>query len=147
MFLPLNLPQFEIKIIQREGKVYVFDEFRKKNILLTPEEWVRQHFLHYLVNHLDYPKPLIKTEGGILYNRLAKRSDILVYDRQGEPFLLIECKAPDVKLDQKVVFQASTYNQTIKAPYLAVTNGINHFVFQLDAVSKQMTQMASFPLF
>src|SRR5690606_11621802 len=96
----LNLPEFEIKIKNISGKNHVFDELRKKFVCLTPEEWVRQHFVHLLVKFYKYPKSLIKLEGGLTYNSLKKRTDIVVYDRQGNTFLIVECKAATIPVTQ-----------------------------------------------
>ena len=128
----LKLPQFDCKIINKEGKNIIFDCIRKKYILLTPEEWVRQHFVHYLIDHLQYPKTLISVEGGLQYNRMHKRSDIVVYTRNTLPFMLIECKAPEVRISQRVFEQAAVYNQTLKATYLVVTNGMEHFCCHIN---------------
>ena len=103
----------------------IFDETRKKLLVLTPEEWVRQHFVHFLIGK-GVPKGLLALERGLSYNKLQKRSDILVYDHDGQPNMLVECKAPQITLDQSVLSQALTYNQTIKAKYIAITNGMQH---------------------
>lgn len=103
----------------------IFDVIRKKYIVLTPEEWVRQHFIHFLINSYKYPKSLMKVESGLKYNNLQKRSDIQVYTRKGHPFLIVECKASNVKLDSKVIDQAALYNKSIGADYIIVTNGMN----------------------
>lgn len=128
----LNLPSFACKIAKKEGKNTIFDNIRKKYVLLTPEEWVRQHFINYLIVYLQYPKALISIEGGLHYNRLHKRSDIVVYNRQGTPFMLVECKAPEVKIAQSIFEQATTYNQILKAPYLVVTNGMDSYCCSID---------------
>ena len=121
----LNLPDFDIKLKKEGSNTLVFDQIRKKYVVLTPEEWVRQHFVDYLINHLKYPRALINVEQGLRYNNLLKRSDILVYSREGEPVVLIECKAASSSLNQKVVEQVVTYNRTIGARYLIVTNGLD----------------------
>jgi hypothetical protein len=128
----LNLPQFDIKIQESKGKTEIFDTLRKKYVILTPEEWVRQHFVNMLINHYQYPKSLISLESGLKYNELQKRSDIVVYDREGKPFLLIECKSADVALSQQTFRQLSTYNFVIKSPYVAITNGLNNFCCKID---------------
>jgi len=128
----LNLPEFPAKVKQVDGKVMIFDIIRKKYIQLTPEEWVRQNFIYYLVNFLDYPKSLIKVESGLRYNRLLKRSDILVFNRDVEPLLLVECKSSDLKITQDVVDQAAVYNRSLNARYLLVTNGIQHLCWQIS---------------
>ena len=128
----LNLPSFDYNIREIEGKRSIFDVLRKKFVILTPEEWVRQHFVHLLINHYSYPKSLMKLETGLKYNQLNKRSDIMVYDRLGDPFLIIECKSADVEISEKTFSQASVYNLTIKARYLAVTNGLKTFCCSIN---------------
>ncbi len=130
--ISLNLPPFEYKLKKAEGKLWIFDIIRKKYIVLIPEEWVRQHFVHLLIAHKKYPRSLIRVEGGLQYNRLQKRSDILVYDRSGAPWMLIECKAPEVRLSEKSVFQASVYNATLRARFVVVSNGLMHLYAKID---------------
>lgn len=128
----LNLPPCDLKLKMISGKPAVFDILRKKFVILTPEEWVRQHFVHHLINFYRYPKSLIKVESSLKYNEMPNRSDIVVYDRDGNCFLLVECKAASVDIDNKVFRQIARYNTTLKAPYLAVTNGIKHFCCSID---------------
>lgn len=141
----LNLPSFDCKITESEGKKRIFDPIRKKYIVLTPEEWVRQHIIHLLVEVLGYPKSLIRIESGLSYHSVEKRSDIVVFDKKAEPYLLIECKATNVKLDKKVLSQASMYNKTLKAPFLAVSNGLRTFCFQMDFDNGASVQLKDFP--
>jgi hypothetical protein len=122
----LNLPVFDYKLKKADGKVWIFDVIRKKYVVITPEEWVRQHFVHYLISHFKYPKSLVKVEGGLLYNQLQKRSDILVFDREGNPWMIVECKAPTLLLSDRTLQQAAVYNATLKAKYLTVTNGLQY---------------------
>lgn len=103
---------------------------RKKYVQLTPEEWVRQHVIHYFIGEQQYPRALVRIEGSLHYNRLQKRADILVCNRQGKPWLLAECKAPTIKLSQKAFNQVSVYNLTVGARFLAVTNGLAHFCWR-----------------
>lgn len=128
----LNLPEFNYQIKQSEGKLWIFDVIRKKYLVLLPEEWVRQHFIHYLLSHARYPKSLIKVEGGLKYNELGKRSDIVIWNRNGEPWMLVECKAPDIEITEATMMQASTYNATLRAKYLTVTNGMRHYCALID---------------
>ncbi len=123
----LNLPPVSFRYKDLNGKKAVFDILRKKYIILTPEEWVRQHFIHFLINHCRYPKALIKIESGLRYNSLNGRSDIIVFDRSGQVFMLIECKSSELSLSDKVFEQASRYNIHYKARYLVITNGLQHF--------------------
>lgn len=122
----LNLPYFNIRIKKTNKNTLVFDPIRKKYVILTPEEWVRQHFINYLVNYLNYPKSLIKVEFNIKYNQLDKRPDILVFNNNGEPHLIIECKSTQVKITQNVLEQVSLYNNSVKAVHCIVTNGLQH---------------------
>ena len=120
----LIFPKFDIKLKKQEGKIYVFDIVRKKYIFLTPEEWVRQHCIHFLINELNYPKSVFSVERGHKINSRIKRSDLIIYDRDGKPFVLIEFKSTDIPINQAVMEQISTYNQTINAPFMVVTNGL-----------------------
>lgn len=144
MFPPLDLPPFEHRLREAEGKLWIFDNIRKKFLVLTPEEWVRQHIVNYLVNHLNYPKPLIKVEGGLSYNQLSKRSDIVVFDRDGKPWLLIECKAPTVKLSEAVIRQVVLYNATMGAKHIAVSNGLATVIGKIE---NGVTILGEFPAF
>lgn len=143
----LNLPAFVYKIKKTEGKTWIFDVIRKKYLVLTPEEWVRQHFINYLIQHLHYPKGLIAPERGTTYNTLAKRTDICVYDSAGEVQILVECKASSVKISAETVKQATTYNQKIKAPYIVLTNGLEHYCWQVDFVNLTTIPLAGIPSF
>ncbi|MFD1000793.1 type I restriction enzyme HsdR N-terminal domain-containing protein [Ohtaekwangia kribbensis] len=145
--IQLNLPAFEHQIKQADGKHWIFDVLRKKYLVLTPEEWVRQHFVHYLVNEMQYPRTLIKVEGGLSYNKLSKRSDIVVFDRNGKPWMIIECKAPDIAITESTVRQASMYNATLKANFLVVTNGMRHFLFQTDWLNNTTRVLDAMPPF
>jgi len=144
----LNLPEFNLTLRKEEGKVWIFDIIRKKYIVLTPEEWVRQHFIHYLIEHLKYPKSLFRIEGSLTYNRLQKRSDIVIHNRMGKPWMLIECKSPTIKLTQKAFNQVAVYNMTIGARYVAVTNGLAQCCFEaLDQPGNEVKFLESFPEF
>jgi hypothetical protein len=134
------------KFKEIEGKNYIYDRFRKKYLLLTPEEWVRQNFLILLIEEKKYSKNLIKLESGLKYNNLSKRSDILVYDNSGAPFLLIECKAQDVKISKKTLEQVSRYNLTIKAPFICITNWSKTYCFEIDFESNTSRQLKDLPL-
>lgn len=127
----LNFPPVQLNLKIIEGKYHIFDVIRKKFIVLTPEEWVRQHVIHYLLDYHQYSKGLIKIESGLKYNQLQKRTDILIFDRKATPFFLIECKAYDVKLNNKVIEQAAVYNKSLSAPYLMVSNGLDHYCCKL----------------
>lgn len=143
----LNLPVFDPSLKKEQGKIWIFDGIRKKYIVLTPEEWVRQHFINYLITELKYPKSLFRIEGSLSYNKLQKRSDILVFDRNGKAWMLIECKSPTIKLNQKAFNQVAVYNMTLGAKYLAVTNGMAHFCFEAAAAGSEAKQLEKFPEF
>ncbi len=146
-FPKLNLPQFELKIKEEEGKIYIFDLLRKNYFLLTPEEWVRQHFIHLLINHYNYPKSLIKIESGLRYNKLLKRSDIIVYNRDGKPFLLVECKSAEIKLNNNGFEQASVYNKTIQSEFIVLTNGLSTFCCKINQETSQYEFINDLPPF
>jgi hypothetical protein len=145
--LKLNLPSFEYRIQKVEDKVMIFDVIRKKFVFLTPEEWVRQHFVHFLLHDLGCPKALIKIETGLLYNQRAKRSDIVVYNRSGLPWMVVECKAPDQALNDNTLSQASVYNTQFKAKYLAITNGIKHICCEINWAERSSNIIHAFPFF
>lgn len=134
--IPLNLPSFEYQLKNSENKTFIFDVIRKKYIQLTPEEWVRQHFVHLLINQKAYPKSLISIEKQLTINRLKKRTDIVVFNNLGLPHLIVECKAPSIKITQTVFDQITRYNLNLQAKYLVLTNGLHHFFAEFDA-SKQ----------
>ena len=142
---PLNLPAYEYQLKDEMGKLSIFDPLRKKFLILTPEEWVRQHLIHYLITYKKYPKSLFTLEKGLRYNQLLKRFDILILDRAGKPFLLVECKAPEIKLSQKTAEQIGVYNQTIGSKFLAISNGKQHICLSFDLDSGSYIQLREFP--
>ncbi len=119
----IEYPPYQPKIRQESGKEQIFDEIRKRWVALTPEEWVRQNFLQYLLQVRKYPASLIAVEKEIMLHDLRKRFDVVVHDRQAKPWMIIECKEMGVKLDQKVLDQVLRYNITLQVPYLVITNG------------------------
>lgn len=145
--ISLNLPPFEHKICEREGKATIFDIIRKKYVALTPEEWVRQHFVHYLIWHLQYPRALINVESGLKFNQMKRRSDIIVHDRQGSPFMVVECKSHTQAIHPAVFEQIAVYNYTLKAKYVVITNGLQHYCCQIDHQQKSYTFTEQLPLF
>ncbi len=145
MLQPLNLPPYPFRITDHNGQLTVFDEIRKKQIIITPEEWVRQHFVQYLINQKNYPKSLIKLEGGLTLHGLAKRTDIVVFNRDGQKTLLIECKAPSVNISQKVFDQVARYNMVHRVNYIAVSNGLNHVYCHIDINNKQYSFIEELP--
>jgi len=143
----LNLPTYTYTLKREGDKVYILDLLRKKYLLLTPEEWVRQHFVHHLINDRHYPRALIKMEGGLKFNSLSKRSDIVIFSREGKPWMLVECKAPDYKLRQTTIEQASTYNHTLRASFIVITNGMSHICCEVDWTNGTSRQIMDLPLF
>lgn len=131
MNLALKYPLFNTKIKKQKDQTFIFDEVRKKWLLLTPEEWVRQHLIHYLIQQKKFPVSLISIEKEIILNDLKKRYDIVIYNKQLKPVLVIECKAPYIELDTAVVEQALRYNLIIKANYLMISNGICDLTFNI----------------
>jgi len=128
----LNFPSYSFRFKNSENKVSIFDEIRKKFIILTPEEWVRQHVIKFLLEEKNYPKSLINVEKVLNVNGLRKRYDIVVFNPDGSIFVLIECKAPEIKTAQATFDQIARYNMTLKAEYMMVTNGHNHYFCQMD---------------
>ena len=141
----LNLPSAIFKYRTENSKQLVFDVIRKKYVAFTPEEWVRQNFVHYLINHLDYPSGLIAVESVVKINSLNQRADVVVYNRKGKPVMIIECKAPKVKIDNKVFEQAARYNLNLGVDYLLVTNGIKHYCAQLNMEDKSYKLLKIIP--
>lgn len=144
---PLNLPPCQLKIYEDGQNVYVFDQLRKKNLVLTPEEWVRQHWISYLHTHKKYPKSLMKAEGGLKLNSLQKRSDLLIYDQSGNKILLAEFKAPTVKISENTFQQIANYNFIYKIPLLLVSNGIEHYYCRIDFEEERFSFLADLPIF
>lgn len=142
----LNLPVYEFRITVKNGDKYIYDIIRNKSILLTPEEWVRQHMTHYLSHDLGYPKSLIKVESGVVYNERMKRSDVVIYNNLGVPHILVECKAPSVKINQTTLEQVAMYNRTLKASILILTNGLTHYTFKLGA-DGELINLSEIPKF
>lgn len=132
MHMPaLNLPPFATRLRSVDGQTEIFDEFRKKQLRLTPEEWVRQHLLHYLTGVLAYPKARLAVEKSISLNKMIRRYDAVIFDESGlYPLLLIECKAPEVSINQEVFDQAARYNQVLGVQFFLLSNGLaHHFAF------------------
>lgn len=143
----INLPPYKHKLRKVDDKIYIYDTLRRKYIVLTPEEWVRQHFVHLLINQYQYPKGLIKLESSLKYNKVLKRTDIQVFDRNGDLFMIIECKAPYITLSQAVFTQAAQYNQVLKAKYLTITNGMIYHCCNTDWDTMRLEFMEDLPNF
>jgi hypothetical protein len=145
--IPLNLPVYPLRLKEEAGLRWVFDEVRKKFLVLTPEEWVRQHLVHFFIQQKQFPKSLIQLEGGLKYNGLQKRSDILVFNQLGGKILLAECKAPSVKITQDVFDQIARYNFVHRVQWLLVSNGLEHFCCKLDWETESYQFLPELPLF
>lgn len=140
----LNFPNYQFRVKQENGNRYIFDVVRKKFITLTPEEWVRQHLISYLITDLNLPIGLIGVEVSFSFNSINHRADVVVYNRKGEPILLAECKAPNVEITNEVVDQICRYNYALNAEYLLVTNGLNHLILRLSE-GKEWVFLDCFP--
>jgi len=145
--LKLLFPEFEYKLTQKDGKLFIYDGIAKKYRALTPEEWVRQHCLNYLTQHLNYPTSIIQIERGHEIDQMQRRTDIQVFDKQGDVFMLIECKAPHVALTAQTFQQISQYQKKNAARFLVLTNGLAHQIFEIDYAKTTTNQITEFPLY
>ncbi len=147
MFEPLvlNLPYYPFRLQKDNNTSYIFDEIRKKFLVLTPEEWVRQHFVQFLIIEKKYPRSLIKLEGGLKLNSMQKRSDILLFNNAGEKIMLVECKAPSVKISQDTFDQVARYNFIHRVKYLVVSNGMQHFCAEIDFENESYNFLKELP--
>lgn len=143
----LDLPSYPFRIIDEKGKKLIFDEVRRKFVSLTPEEWVRQHFIRFLITEKKYPASLIIVESSLKLNKMTKRCDALVYNDCGKALMILECKAPDVVLKQDVFDQIARYNMVYKVSYLIVTNGKNHFVCKINFADSSFAFLDDIPFF
>lgn len=143
----LNFPSYNFRFKNSENKVSIFDDIRKKFIILTPEEWVRQHTVKFLLEEKNYPKSYINVEKLVKVNGINKRYDIVVFHPNGKLFLLIECKSPEVKITQETFDQIARYNLKLKAQYLMVTNGLNHYFCQMDFENEKYIFLEELPSF
>ena len=141
----LNFPIYNFRFKNSENKVSIFDEIRKKFIILTPEEWVRQHVVHFLLEEKKYPKSLINVEKVLIVNGLRKRYDVVVFNPDGSIFVLVECKAPEIKTAQATFDQIARYNLALKAQFLMVTNGHNHYFCQMDFENEKYAFLKELP--
>ncbi len=143
--LPLNIPSYPIKLAVRNGKNVIFDVLRRRFVALTPEEWVRQHFVHFLIERKNYPQSLMANEISLSLNGMAKRCDTVLYNRDLTAKMIIEYKAPTIEISQKVFTQISHYNLVLKVDYLIVSNGLNHYCCKVDYVNQNYTFLAEIP--
>ena len=145
--LSLNLPPFEVKMQKRDGKNWIFDSLRKKFIALTPEEWVRQHFIHFLTDYKGYPKGLLANEVQLNLNNTKKRCDTVLFKKDLSARMIIEYKAPHIEITQTVFDQITRYNMVLKVEYLIVSNGIRHYCCRIDYNTMQYTFLPDIPAY
>ena len=143
----LHFPNYNFRFKNNENKVSIFDEIRKKFIILTPEEWVRQHVVQFLMLEKKYPKSLINVEKVLKINDLRKRYDVVVFNPDGSIHILVECKAPEIKISQNTFDQIARYNLVLKAKYLMVTNGLNHYFCQMDFENEKYVFLKELPIY
>ena len=141
----LNLPQYEINITEKDGKRLIFDFLRRKFVALTPEEWVRQHFTHYLVEHKGYPKGLLGNEIELQIGDKKLRCDTILYNKVAQPRIIIEYKAPTVALQQKTFDQISAYNLLLRVDYLIISNGLEHYCCKMDYEKREYHFLPDIP--
>lgn len=141
----LNLPPFDIKLKGTKEHPLVFDILRKKYITLTPEEWVRQHFIHFLVEHKGYPAALLANEIQLKVGDKTLRADSVLYSRELKPRMIIEYKAPHININQKVFDQISIYNMLLHVDYLVVSNGLQHYICKMDYLGKKYLFLEDIP--
>ena len=131
-FIELNLPMADLRLKTEGQSKQIFDSVRKKFVALTPEEWVRQHFIHFMINTKKYPASLMGVEMLVKVNNLSQRSDIVVFQSNGKPWLIVECKAPHITINQDTFYQAARYNSSLKVPFIVITNGLEHYCLHFN---------------
>lgn len=150
MIQKLNLPEYSFKFRSSGNgsqRTQIFDIIRKKYVALTPEEWVRQNFIQYLLSVKKCPLSLMAIEMGLKYNTLQKRGDVVVHDTSGNPWLIVECKAPSVKITQEAFDQVASYNMSLKVKYIVVTNGLNHYCCEIDHIARTYKFVEEIPVY
>jgi type I site-specific restriction endonuclease len=144
----LNLPEYQFRLRKNEaGKTEIFDPIRKRFYVLTPEEWVRQNFMQYLIQEKNFPAGLMAVEKGLKLHGAQKRADIVQYSKQGNPALIVECKAPEVKITQDTFDQAARYNLSLQVAYLIITNGMEHYACTVDFAKQEVRFLKEIPDF
>ena len=141
----LNFPLYQIPIKNKENKTLVFDSIRKKWLKLVPEEWVRLNCIEFLINEKKISRSLISVEKEFKLNNLKKRFDIVVFNKKGEIYLLVECKAPNIKISQSVFNQITKYNLVLKSKFLMISNGINHYFFVMNSKRQKIEFLKELP--
>lgn len=143
--LPLNIPLYTVKITSKDNKSYIWDILRRKHVILTPEEWVRQQFVHYLVHEKGYPVSLMNNEISLSLNNTCKRCDTVIYNRDLTPLVIVEYKAPHITIKQQVFDQITRYNIVMQVPYLIVSNGLKHYCCKVDYSNKSYCFLREIP--
>ena len=143
--IELNLPKYPARLTRRDGKPYIYDELRRKFVRLTPEEWVRQHFVHFLLDEGGYPKELMQNEVGLQLGATTKRCDTLLYDRSLRPQMILEYKAPHIPLSEAVLQQIVRYNYALRVPYLVLSNGLTHYAWRIDYEGQSYSPLPQLP--
>ena len=143
----LNLPQYSFRVSGKEGNEMILDPLRRRFVKLTPEEWVRQNFIQYLIIEGKYPAGLLGIEVMFRFNKLKRRVDIMVHDRSGQPIMIVECKSTEIEIDENVFEQIATYNMKFKVPYLVVTNGMHHYACKMNHQEMKFEYLLVIPLY
>jgi hypothetical protein len=146
LIIPLNLPKAELTLTKKENVVFVNCLIRKKKIILTPEEWVRQHYIYYLSKYLNYPTSLISIEKELDYFGLKKRWDIVVFNKKFEANILIECKSPSIKINNDAVKQVLSYQNKLNCEFIVLSNGIQHLSWKIDRIKKKIEEIDNIPI-
>ncbi len=145
--MPLNLPEYPLKVKKNGLRLSVFDRLRKRYVALTPEEWVRQHFVEYLIEEKQFPAALMANEVSLTQNGIKRRCDTLVADREGQPLVIVEYKAPEIEITQQVFDQIVRYNMVLHARYLMVSNGMTHYCCQIDYENNAYSFLSEIPCY
>lgn len=141
----LNLPEYQFNTRNNGKKLEIFDSIRRKYVALTPEEWVRQNFIRYLMEVKKFPASLIGVEKGLKVNNMVRRTDIVLYNSAGDALMIIECKAPEVKISQSTFDQAANYNISLKVKYLTITNGLQHYCCHIEPINRSISFLKDIP--
>ena len=143
--MQLNLPEYAFRTTPKEGRTFIFDVYRRRWVKLTPEEWVRQNFIRYLAEEKHFPPSLMALEHSLRFNQRDFRADAVVFSTSGKPLLVVECKAPEVKITQKIFDQIIRYNFEFQVDYLIVTNGLAHFCCRIDKTNQTYEFLKEIP--
>lgn len=145
MIVPLNLPKANLKLKRKNNRIFVRCLVRQKELVLTPEEWVRQHVINFLQQKVNVPLQMIAAEMQIKVNELERRCDLVIYSKDGNPLLIVECKAPEISIDEKVLFQIAQYNRQLQVPYFMMTNGIEHYFTKINYTTGELHYLEQLP--